>query len=304
CGKTYSQGAGSSDGWLFHIDAFGNMVDEWVYGGVGEDEFVDVEVTEDGRVVCGGNEIINGISNAILRLIWLDGVVIWTNTKESFEYSFSISSIDIFEETIAVCGKRLNDLNKFSWRGKFTLTGEEEFDEQSNLTDTYCYNDIIMTAEHTILPGETKVVGAGGFDVTLYMWSPTNTFIGAPTVGGAFDEGLFSGYESMDGSVVCSGYARSFDNGLGQLFVIKFPSVHSGDYLFDFDYSGDCFAVNQPEIHVLESKLALRTFYYDPLGRLIRISEKPNVLLNSAYGLKLMVIEFSDGSIERTKIME
>jgi hypothetical protein len=81
-GSTTSFGAGGSDGWLFKLNANGNVVWQRTYGGSASDYLTDVEVLADGGFIAAGFTSSFGAGQGDLWLLRLDsaGNVVWQKT--------------------------------------------------------------------------------------------------------------------------------------------------------------------------------------------------------------------------------
>ncbi|MDZ4822598.1 MAG: hypothetical protein SH856_03995 [Flavobacteriales bacterium] len=256
CGKTYSQGAGSSDGWLFHIDAFGNMVDEWVYGGLGEDEFVDVEVTEDGRVVCGGNEIINDGSHAKLTKLNIDGSIIWENNVES-DYETLLKDVLISDTNYVITGIWRDGLiNKDNfYLNKYTEDYALVWSHFESVNGLLSPSTVIGFEDGYFSGGTTDEWGAGETGFLIQRRGLNGVWQMGPTFGGVFLENGLNLLLGDDGSLFLLGNSTSYsESGLFDLYLVQLPSTTiTQEYPLDLDYL-DCFsvAINELDPHASE----------------------------------------------------
>ncbi len=78
-GSSSSGSAGGSDGWVWRLDAAGNIVWQAIYGGPAVDEFKAVVATADGGFAVAGETWSFGaaLSDAWLLKLGSDGAVIW-----------------------------------------------------------------------------------------------------------------------------------------------------------------------------------------------------------------------------------
>ena len=81
CGTTRSFGNGAGDCWFIITDNKGNAINEFTYGGIGDDYLRDAIITEDQEIVfVGFTKSPNGLKDILLGEINQEGNLIWIRT--------------------------------------------------------------------------------------------------------------------------------------------------------------------------------------------------------------------------------
>jgi hypothetical protein len=190
CGKTYSYGNGGSDGYLLHINEDGNLLNEWTYGGEGDDELRDMELipNTDDLIIFGTHEI-NGIMTACTRKLYIaSGETIWTHNETDGTNNFFGNALHCDNENIFLVGNRKQETIEHGFYRQLTYDGVEGGWFLDNYPNSYVFYDVQSLNNSINVIGGTKVFGYGGMDCLMYRLS----------FSGIFEGGFFYGDTSED----------------------------------------------------------------------------------------------------------
>lgn len=269
CGKTYSLGNGGSDGYLLHIDNDGNIITEWTYGGVGDDEFVDVEIDSENDIVVLANwEHLN--NQNILRVmdLNLNGIAIWQYDKLIDGLTAKGNSLSVQGDEISVCGSRIGDLYSHGFYFVLDTSGDEIYYFTESPKSDFFYTDIDYVGDTAVITASTNGAGAGSFDAVVYYFQ-FDFFIGAPTYGDSGSDKFNKSIVNANGSLLSVGDYESIVNGQSDILVALHTHVVSGDYFQDLNFSEGCFSTEIENLNTSTRADIDAINYYDLLGRLI-----------------------------------
>ncbi len=281
CGKTYSYGNGGSDAYLLHIEDDGNLLNEWTYGGVGEDGFTSMLFLSDTQLIIGGfTQIAIDQHYAWVISIGDDYIIQWQKLYDQFENStitdmklsndgyFLLSGNYIYEGA-ANNGfyEKLNDL------------GISSFIQSSN---EYSVESIVEGPEFLYVVGNTTLFGSGGSAAIILRLDLYSSWLNGAAFGGVFDEKAHDLIIDNQGSVLLLGASSSYSSNVSSdAYVVKFidPVIVSN---YALDVSGEnCFTVGNETDEKLEKMLVIQ----DQLSISLNwVSGKYNVVLYDMNG--------------------
>jgi hypothetical protein len=206
CGKTYSYGNGGSDGYLIHISDDGNLLNEWTFGGEGDDELVDIEMipNSDALVILGSNEV-NGLMNASTKKFdFNSGETVWTHYETDSTHHFYANALHCDQENIYIVGSRKQENIEHSFYRQLTHDGEEGSWFLDNTINSYKFYDIKALNNSVNVIGGTRVYGYGGMDCIMYRLSYTGIFEGGFFYGDTSDD-FFSSFIIDEAKMVLVG---------------------------------------------------------------------------------------------------
>ncbi len=244
CGKTYSLGNGGSDGYLLHIDNDGNIFTEWTYGGVGDDEFVDVEVNE--FIYLAQNDMLNGNSQPRVLKLNLDGIMM---SATSFDWGneANIVALEISQEFIIGLGNVFHSDNTrqgviSKWNNNF----EMEWGLIQPAADGHEYTAISIADDEFIIAGNTNVFGTGAEDVIFHRREFDSNWTAGPTFGGLENDFVYSCLITISSQVIAVGKSNSH-SGIESydLYLIRLQDeVLTPEYYETENYNLGCFSVD------------------------------------------------------------
>jgi len=184
CGKTYSYGNGGSDAYLLHISEDGNLLNDWTYGGEGDDEFRDIAVKDNSSFFLVGSHFDNdeAVSYGNLKLVNQEGQQIW-NFNLSAAYS-RINSLTMNNSNIYYCGSKLNSSNLISpVFGVINYDGIQIFDEDFDINGDFEYTSIYNYENDVVICGITNAFGSGNNNGFFYRRAQDGSFVSGITIG-------------------------------------------------------------------------------------------------------------------------
>ena len=240
-GGTASFGAGDWDVYLVKTDSSGDTVWTRAYGGVGIDGGRSVRQTQDKGYILVGQTESFGAGKADVYFIKTDssGDTIWTRT-------YGGSGIDR-----GSCVE-LNPDGGYIIAGHTESFGAGEFDAYVIRTDSFgevlwtkTYGDfnrdsgqfIRQTSDGGyIIGGTTHSFGSGGADVYLIKTDSSGDTVWTRAYGGHTHDIGYSVQQTSDGGYIVAGWTYSFDQGMGDVYLIKTDS--SGDTVWTRTFGG------------------------------------------------------------------
>jgi hypothetical protein len=211
---------------LSKFDASGTHLWTKTIGGDLQDEGYAVLETADGGIVLGGS--MEAISYELL-LTKLDsaGAHLWTTTLSSLSSVEAYAVVQTQDGGFAATGYLMGGagshdalLSRFDASGNHLWTktiGGSDWDEGWSVTETGDGGFAVA--------GFTVSAGAGGYDAFLSKLDATGGHLWTRTLGGSDTDWGRSVTETSDGSLVVTGYARSFGGGSDDLFLSKFTQA-------------------------------------------------------------------------------
>lgn len=282
-GKTFSSGGGGSDGYLIQIAEDGTYQTEWTFGGVGDDELVDLEVLEDGFVLAGKMHL----AETSIDRAWL--VRMNSEMEPNWEYYSSQENSRGVDIAIA------NDSILFSYN---FFSGAEEFDNgilqilnsegevvrESIDTGVGC-RDQLVTSAQILSIGTTNNYGLGETAAVIFRRDHDGNWQNGAAFGTMYSEDVYSICSSPDGSICMIGKGNGYSfNGNFDLYLVKFQDDQIvSEYTLNID-NESCFSTpvqlvenNNPKIIYGRSGLMIewnqnyfKVDIFDSSGRLVR----------------------------------
>jgi len=325
CGKTYSYGNGGSDAYLLHISEDGNLINEWTYGGEGDDEFRDMDEDTNNSTVAllGSSEQLGEIeveSKCLLLILDNTNSVLLENIINSNDQDFLRGISCSFEQDrlLLVMNYRNND-NWYNYIVAETdLTGNILWSDSGDYLNPSCI--IIAPDNGYIATGSTMTYGLGGSGALIEKRYSGGWFQAAPTFGEVDDE--FGNHVMINSAqeLLLLGSSNSYNtNVTSDVYLVKTPTFNLvQEYNLEISHS-PCFEVSVKEelgslqnayisnnhLYVLGVEQNQTYKIYDTNGRVVLIENTSN-LPTDVTGLSsgLYYINFVDNKYPSKKIFK
>lgn len=227
CGSTFSFGQGGSDVWLVRTDSLGNVLWTSTYGGLFNEEGLDVDFTPDsGFVVVGHTNEGAGKEDALLVKFDSNGIFQW-------DYQYGDTATDQFLTTdifadgrILAAGFATNANQEEYFHVVLSPTGSiTEFNITGGVYDERIVNGYEYKGSGLFIAGQTSSYGGGRID---YSWM-MNEYSGSPSVtwpnnsntfGFAGNEELKAAIVTLDGGFLFVGHTDTYP-GLSNIYAVK-----------------------------------------------------------------------------------
>lgn len=282
CGKTYSYGNGRSDGYLLHINSDGNVIDEWTYGGEGDDELVDMLLLNSSDVViCGNTENSNGHYALVYRITVETGNILWQQIiSDSSDESFG-NAICLFNNLICIAGAITRDGSKYGFTSGIDDNGNLSFLNDNSITgipselmSLQSFNDNLLTVGKMYIPDYSN------FAPVVYKLNEVGFYLEGMVYGtDNLELDVFGEFHSciLKGNIIlATGRNAFFENNDNRLLVLFYGREIIQNQNIGSE-SGDCFTT---ELVNYLSSLENHDgpyFIYNSLGQLILISNVERV---------------------------
>ena len=225
-GYTSSFGAGDNDVWLIKTNASGDTLWTKTYGGNSDDYSYSVRQTkDDGYIITGYTQSFGaGVNDIWLIKTNASGDTLWTKTFGGSGYDVALSVQQTMDEGYIMTGstRSFNDANGDVWLIKTDVSGDILW------TKTYGGGDYDMgySVQQTIdkgyiVAGTTSSFGANIQDIWLIKTNTDGDTIWTKTFVGSGANVAFSVQQTTDEGYIITGWTTSFDNGNGDIWLIK-----------------------------------------------------------------------------------
>jgi hypothetical protein len=293
CGKTYSYGNGGSDGYLIHISDDGNLLNDWTFGGEGDDELVDI-IAKAEYVFIVGSQSVGALSNRLqthylvmdnYNTIIQDHLI--DNDTEISEIGISCS---LTSQNLLLVSKSYENetWNNYNVRC-IDLSGTILW----NVSGSYLNPSKIVSTpdDGYLLLGTTTSYGLGGNGAMIERRDENGYYLAAPTFGESLDEFGISLLIDSNQRTVFIGSSNSYNqNQSFDSYVVRIPSPNiAQEYLLDLNHSA-CFTTelateNVEDIAIIFSnnqlsltgiKGSVHFTIYDIQGKIVHVAESEN----------------------------
>ena len=232
-GATASFGAGRNDLFIVKFNSSGSI--EWAraVGGAGNDYGNSVIQTSDGGFIIIGVTENFGAGRKDLLLIKFSpsGLMEWARTIGGSKNDRGSSIIKTSDGGFAVVGFTssfgadwVDDLFLIKFSSSDSLQWARTVEGIAGHYGNYG-SSIIQTLDSSfIVTGYTGSFGAGGFDLFLVKFSPSDSLEWASAVGGIADDYGSSLIQTSDSNFIVVGRTESFGAGRNDLFLVKFDT--------------------------------------------------------------------------------
>lgn len=219
-GRSFREGVGA-EVWVLKVDEEGEILDEWLYGGDGEQEGRAICAFGDGFVIAGSAGT-GELSDGLLIRIQVDGSEAWSQT-------FGGDSLDMFNDVLATSDGGLSMMgitHSFSqWEEAYHVKADADgaelwFHNWGQVNDQGAMKHQELSSGEFISIGYTKTSGGGGEDMFLLKSDPEGGFVFGRTFGGGADDQGAS-VDLTDDGFVCAGWTSSYGAGGRDVFVVR-----------------------------------------------------------------------------------
>ncbi|MDI6808846.1 MAG: T9SS type A sorting domain-containing protein [Candidatus Eisenbacteria bacterium] len=248
-GATMSYGAGLTDIFISRFDRSGDHVWTRTLGGTGYDEVYSVWQSLNNELLVTGSTTSYGAGglDLILSKFNSSGDLAWTKTLGGSGADYGRSVIHTFDGGFVVTGatSSYGAGNYDLLLSRFDTSGNRTWTRTLGGSDRECGFSVIQTMdEGYVVTGYTRSYGAGSADLILSKFNDAGTHLWTKTLGGIYDEEGRSVIETSDGSLVVTGYTRSYGAGSSDIIISKFTSSGThvwsrtvGSTVYDYGHS-------------------------------------------------------------------
>jgi hypothetical protein len=272
-GRTYSFGNGATDAMLLHIDANGNIINQWTYGTALEDEFVDLDFLNDGTMLLTGNQRTDDTTClGWLATINADGILSNFNFFGNDTLSAYIHHTLVHDDYIVHCGHTYQNGIESSYLRRLFQNGSVEWERFENQSQPETYYDVILRNTDYYIASKSKEIGAGGFDALLYRRSQGGWFIDAMFYGDTNDDAFLSLVDHPNGWLYSVGQYANDDGSTHLIAYKQLQNILSSENIGEQNPIG-CFTVDVQNMK--ENVLPTATFYFNWWGQKLEADELP-----------------------------
>lgn len=292
-GRTDSFGAGDKDAFLLKYSAYGNLLWQKTWGGVGDDEANCVSVDSNGNVYVTGRTKSFGAGNWVVFLLKYSasGNLVWQKTwggsYTDYPYSISVDSsgnvyVTGWSESFGAGGAdafllKYSDSGNLVWQKTWGGSGRD-----------YAHDVTVDSSGNVYLAGNTYVYGEGGYDdAFLLKYSSTGNLIWQKIWGGSGFDWAHDVSVDSNGNVYVTGSTYSFGAGESDAFLLKYSS--SGNLDWQKTWGGIfhefAFGVNldsSGNVYVAGATVSFGTGGYDAF--LLKYSSSGNLVWQKTWG--------------------
>ena len=230
-GYTESAGAGDNDILLYKFDSEGNELWTKTFGESGRDRGFNVEETSDGNLIITGytDSFGNGSHDMILSKVDVTGSELWTKTLggSSFDFGYDVKETNDGGYVVTGYTESYGAGQSDVLISKFNSSGSEVWSKSFGGSDHDKSESIVTVSDGYIITGETNSYSSGSSDIFVLKVDLSGNFKWLRTFGGASSERGNSIQTLSDGSIIVTGFSRSYGAGFEDVLISKFNS--SGD---------------------------------------------------------------------------
>lgn len=247
-GSTYSFGAGNSDGYLIKTDSNGKLVWSKTYGGIYNEDIVNVQPALDGGYILLGSTASFGTSSTDFDVYLIktdaNGDTAWTKTLGGTGSDHAMCLQQTIDSGYVITGYT----NSFGagqddiFLMKTNAAGNLLWTKTYGGTDGEAGSFVQQTADGGyIISGKTHSFGAFSNDGDVYLVRTDNAgdTIWTKTFGGAGTDWGHSVKQVPDGGFVIAGETWSFGAGQNDVYLLKTDAA--GNLLWSKTYGGSSF---------------------------------------------------------------
>ncbi len=263
-------GFGGEDGWVFKLDADGNLVWQKRFGGAGSDVLRTIQQNADGTFIVGGNansidQTLTGVTAYGLQDGWLikldaQGSIIWQRRYGGNNHELGNNVQQLADGSFVFCGQSSSS-NTGSFVGlnnsglydefliKVTSNGNMVWQKFYGGTgDDIGYSVRETTDNGFLLAGSSNssgtgtlagIVGNGSTDYYVIKTDASGNIVWQKLIGGSADDYSYSVIQTTDGGYILAGYSSSTNtgnltgistNGGTDMYVLKLTSTGAIDW--------------------------------------------------------------------------
>jgi hypothetical protein len=292
-GSTFSFGNGGTDALLIHIGANGALIDQWTYGGVNDDEFVDIDLLNNGLwLVSGNKKQTDTTSVGWLATIDESGLLEDLNYFGNDTLSTLIHHTIIHDNYIAHCGHVFDNGITNSYIRRLSQDGVVDWERIEAYQNTNTALQITYHDESYFTAIRSSVFGVGGNSAILYRFSWDGWFLDGLVYGDQWDDQFVSAVWNFDQHLYALG-DYTYADGSSNLILYKLGDLPLSSENIGDQIPLDCFSVSIQDLP--KTKQPTRTLYYNGYGQQIAKDKLPNFYIEKRI--------FGDGSIEFQKFL-
>jgi hypothetical protein len=291
-GHTYSFGNGNKDALLIHLNADGSVSNQWTYGTMIDDYFVDIDLLSDGTWLISGNKR----TNDTLCVGWLTKLNI-DGTLDDFYYfgndtlSAEIHNTIVHDGSIVHCGHSYQNQIPCNYIARMLEDGTVLWEYAEVLTQADSYLHVSYHNQSYYIAAESKRFGEGGYGAVLYRRHTDGWFIDG-LIYSDTDDGRFK--RVLHHPNLYTYVLGDFTLPSGETILIVYKQL-AASLTSSVDGSiipVGCFQVGLSEV---SSELEVSTIqYYDLIGQKVEPSD--------CKGLYIERTTFEDGSVQTKKL--
>jgi hypothetical protein len=223
-GYTFSWGAGEWDVYLARYNAFGDKIWDRVYGGAKRDEGRSVAVTSDGGYIVVGYTTSAPAIESDVYVIKTDanGEVEWQRTYGGNNWAIGYDVQQTADGGYIIAGTMIdNARGRDAYVLKLRSNGEVEWQNAfGGAEDDYAFGVTTTTDGGYAVTGYTQSVGAGRQDLLAMKVTNTGALAWSKAFGGTNRDFGYDVVEGANGNLVFAGYARSFGESNGDVYLV------------------------------------------------------------------------------------
>lgn len=225
-GSTYSEGAGSSDGWLLRTNSSGDVVWSNTYGSIGEDDLRSAIQTSDGGFVLAGTYDDEGDKDALVIKLDETGALDWEQHIGGDSADLAVDVLETLDGGFSVIGStRSYSVWNEHLHFKLSAMGDSLWAQNfGQINDQEAMEHVELLSGRFATVGYTKTSGGGAKDLFALLSESDGSFILQHTYGLVEDDVGHSIAETENGFVLC-GSTRSSGSGNSDVYVIRCDSV-------------------------------------------------------------------------------
>lgn len=228
--ETFLLGPTEYDFLILKLSSSGRIEWQKAYGGNGPDMALSIQQTTDGGYVAAGYISPSTLAERDFCVLKLDsaGDIEWQRAYGGSDEDWPTSIQQTSDGGYIVFGITTSFGAGYYdyWILKLSATGDIEWQRAYGGSSSDSARAIQQTTDGGfILAGSTSSFGAGGGDIWILKLTLLGDIEWQRTYGGAGSDWTTSIQQSTDGGYIVSGYTSSFDNGTGDIWVLKlFPN--------------------------------------------------------------------------------
>lgn len=218
------------DFWILKLSSSGRTEWQKTYGGNGPDRALSIQQTIDGGYVIAGYISPSTLAERGFCVLKLDsaGDIEWQRAYGGSDEDWPTSIQQTSDGGYIIAGitTSFGAGDYDFWILKLSASGDIEWQKAYGGSSFDSAQAIQQTSDGGfIIAGYTSSFGAGGSDIWILKLNHLGDIEWQRTYGGAGSEWTDSIQQTTDGGYIVSGYTSSFDNGTGDIWVLKlFPS--------------------------------------------------------------------------------
>lgn len=291
-GHTINSDNGSTDPLLIRISSEGIALQYWNYITDEEDEFVDLDLLEDGtRLISGNTCTTEDTCTCWIKILDDTGALIAFNTFGNDTLSAVLRETIVHDDFIVHCGHTLQNGVQSSYLRRLHLDGTTDWERIEIFSQDESYLSVTELDGYYFTATASRVTGSGESDGILYRRNEGGWYQDAHIFQSSLNSGFYDIAFHPNGDLFAVGYYTSAEQDIA-LLVYKQQSHILANVPQPAPTFVDCFTVGigdyRPQLAIALSE------YYNWWGQKIEPSQ-----LSPCY---IRIDFFTDGSSTATKI--